>query len=795
MTSLISNRRNRQIGSAHPHSEDGMRLRRLLRISILPAVLLILLYGPSTQAGETVRSITLENGLEVVMMPDGSSPLLSSLVVVRTGSAYETLTSAGATHMLEHMLFRGTETRTQGEIYDGFDLMGAYYNAQTAKTYTNFILVVPSRHARDAMELHADMILHSTIPADTFEVEKGRVVNELKQSYDRASDRAERFHLQKTYGGTSYAFPTLGTIPGIESMSRETVAEFYHDWYAVNNMVLVLRGNLSFAEMEELAEQVYGNESPRTLPERPTSWPTGFDGWESRQVHLTHGATRTGLLRVSIPAPRYDEADYPAYTLLTSILEDRLKQALTESSPPRAMYLYLDTNTDPNFSVTDIHIGLAPNANAKEVTDEALEIVHSLSGTELSDSLLQATLANERRSELFFSEQVQYGSFLLVPKLALAPRGFWERFEQMRDSVDLETAVAAAAQWLDRADWIATAYLPEPPETESSEGVQLGPVNSDTLENGLVVIARQATNVPVSGLHLVARHRAEREGNERRGWAALLHRLLEKNSPDPDGLTLQQRMETIGMDLNATDNPMIPMDDYRTSSAYSYVRIEAVAEVWPDAMQLLGELIARDLPEQEAIDSEAQDLIRTIKRKEDKLSTLARAVRNDSLFRDDPISYSVYGDGSTLQEVPRGRLLSFKEEYFAPDNLILSVVSPAPPEDVFAMADIAFGSLPSASALSLHSLAETMPVDVERSRDHLIVKGSGTQGYLSMGFALETPPQNHHAAVLTVNSMISDLIYRDLGEKKGWAYGAGSGVTLRPDLAVWSASMALPEEH
>ena len=83
--------------------------------------LLLLLFGSvfvlTGFAGE-VRTITLDNGLEVVMMPDATTPLLSSLLIVHTGSSYETIETAGATHLLEHMLFRGTESRTQGEIYD-----------------------------------------------------------------------------------------------------------------------------------------------------------------------------------------------------------------------------------------------------------------------------------------------------------------------------------------------------------------------------------------------------------------------------------------------------------------------------------------------------------------------------------------------------------------------------------------------------------------------------------------------------------------------------------------------------
>ena len=127
------------------------------------------------------------------------------------------------------------------------------------------------------MEIQADMILHSALVQDTFDVEKGRVLAEIKQSYNRPSYHAENLHMNTVFGKTPYGFPTLGSENGIKSLSMEAVTGFHDDCYVANNMTLVLKGYLNFNEMEELAESVYGDEPAKKLPERPESWPEAID--------------------------------------------------------------------------------------------------------------------------------------------------------------------------------------------------------------------------------------------------------------------------------------------------------------------------------------------------------------------------------------------------------------------------------------------------------------------------------------------------------------------------------------
>lgn len=758
---------------------------RRLSATAVAMFLFVVAVGTATAAAPA-RTATLANGLDVVMMPDATTPLLSSLLIVRAGSGNETLSTAGATHLLEHMIFRGTESRTQDEIYDAFDRMGAYHNAQTRKTYTNFILVTPVEHARGAMEIQADMILHSVIDPDTLEIEKGRVIAEIEQGRERSSNRADEIHRRHVYEPTSYGFPTTGSVTGIRSLPADSVRSFHDDWYAVNNMALVLRGDLTYDEMKRLADAVYGGEAARALPERPEAWPVGMEDWREGRLHRAYGADGAGSVHVTISAPRYDEADAPAFAALALLLDDELDARLSAENP-LVTYVRSGIRYDPAFSVLEISAGLMPGTDPDAVADAMIGAVRSLTPDAVTVDQVKRALRERRRSELFFAEQVQYGSFLLVPKLAVAPWGFWQEFERAQDDLSGADLAAAYSLWLEQPRWVGSAYLPEP-EQETGGGVELGEIVADTLDNGLAAVAREVRGAPVAGIFLAVRGRSSLERGDRRGWVDLLHRLLLEGSEQTTAERIERRMNEIGMEMNVVDDPRMPMDDYRTKPEYSYVRVQVVAENWDRALAFLAERLADDGFGEQELEAAVGKLRGVIDRRGGTAKREAQRLFARRLFGDNVNSAPIYGDGSSLDGVTPDALRRFRRDVFSADRLVLSVLAPAPAAQILDLAAREFAAFTSTEGEREYAPASSSPgTDT--------VRAPGRQAYIATGFLLHEFPLREHAATLIANAIVSDRIYRDLGEKRGWAYGAGSSLLMRDGWGAWTAGISLPEEH
>ena len=121
----------------------------------------------------------LNNGMKVLLIENPALPMVGANVVVKIGSAFETFSTSGMSHMLEHLLFNGTTLRAQKQLYDDVDRIGGYNNASTAEFYTNFMMVTPAENIKRGMEIQADMLFNSILPAEKFEKEKGIVLEEI----------------------------------------------------------------------------------------------------------------------------------------------------------------------------------------------------------------------------------------------------------------------------------------------------------------------------------------------------------------------------------------------------------------------------------------------------------------------------------------------------------------------------------------------------------------------------------------------------------------------------------------
>ena len=118
----------------------------------------------------------LDNGIQVLLIQKNNIPMVGINTVIKVGSAYETFATSGMSHMLEHLLFNGTEKMTQKQLYDETDLIGGYNNAHTSEYYTNFMMVTPAENIKEGMKIQAEMLFSSILPDDKFE-EKNKIIS------------------------------------------------------------------------------------------------------------------------------------------------------------------------------------------------------------------------------------------------------------------------------------------------------------------------------------------------------------------------------------------------------------------------------------------------------------------------------------------------------------------------------------------------------------------------------------------------------------------------------------------
>ncbi len=249
---------------------------RTLHALLLP--LAFLLPFATTAQAQVFNPTTfeLDNGMQIVVIENHRAPVVTHMVWYKVGAADEPAGKSGIAHYLEHLMFKGTETRAPGEFSQIIAELGGRENAFTSQDYTGYFQTISPRHLGLMMELEADRMTGLVLSDEIIEPER-RVIFEERRS---RTDNNPRSLLSEqvaaaTWLNHPYRLPVIGWAHEIETISRTDLESFYETWYAPNNAVLVVSGDVDPEEVFRLAQETYGKVPAKSLPPRtrPTEPP------------------------------------------------------------------------------------------------------------------------------------------------------------------------------------------------------------------------------------------------------------------------------------------------------------------------------------------------------------------------------------------------------------------------------------------------------------------------------------------------------------------------------------------
>ena len=199
----------------------------------------------------------LSNGIKVVFEKIDYVMSVSVGVFVRAGSIFETKSSNGISHFLEHMFFKGTKKRDAKEIAEFMDSCGGQLNALTSKEYTCFYAKVLSSHGEKAFDILSDMLSSSTFSEENIELEKKVVAEEIKIGNDTPEELIFDMISELTWKNSPVGFPIAGTEKNIKGFSRDDVLKYYGKHYNGDSIVISVVGNYEFEKLKEELEKYF----------------------------------------------------------------------------------------------------------------------------------------------------------------------------------------------------------------------------------------------------------------------------------------------------------------------------------------------------------------------------------------------------------------------------------------------------------------------------------------------------------------------------------------------------------
>lgn len=365
---------------------------------------------------------TLENGLEVVVSEDHSNPLVSVQVWYRVGARNEHEGITGISHLLEHMMFKGTEKYGPEEYSQIIQRMGGTDNAFTAEDMTAYFSEVPSSQLEKVLELEADRM--QNVVFREFEEEK-KVVMEERRWRTENSPWGLFF---EEMGATAlvahpYRNPVIGWMSDINNITLNDIKDYYETYYSPKNAILIIAGDVNPENAFKLAEKYFGHikNKQNKIPEVRTREPE--QRGERRFVIKLEGFTT--IWGVAYHSPEFTHPDYPALVILNQILtsgrSSRLyRKLVAESGLATNVWGWVERSVDPYLF--NIVVSVQPGKSVDSVEKVVFEEIEKLktenppTDQEMEKSINNAIAGFIYQQQSEIGKGVMLGSFAILDK-------------------------------------------------------------------------------------------------------------------------------------------------------------------------------------------------------------------------------------------------------------------------------------------------------------------------------------------------------------------------------------------
>ncbi len=260
---------------------------------------------------------TLSCGLKVLIEENHRSPVVAVQAWVQTGSGDERSGEAGLSHVLEHMLFKGTAEGRTGDIARAVEGCGGEINAFTSFDQTVLHLVVPSRFFERGLDVAYDAVMRPALDAEEFRREKEVVLEEIHRGDDDPSMRLSKAVFAEIYRTHPYGRPVIGTAESVMGLDIESVRAYHERWYQPSNVTLVVVGDVDTAEVLEAIEERFAAHEAVPAPVEPRETEPVQEA--VRAVGLEE-VVKEAKVEVAFPLPAVDHPDIPTADVLALIL-------------------------------------------------------------------------------------------------------------------------------------------------------------------------------------------------------------------------------------------------------------------------------------------------------------------------------------------------------------------------------------------------------------------------------------------------------------------------------------------
>ncbi len=630
------------------------------------------------------RVVRMENGLVVILREDRSAPVVSAQAWCRAGSVDEgAWLGAGLSHVLEHMLFKGTTTRGAGRIDQEVHDAGGYMNAYTSFDRTVYWINVPNTGGRVAVDILCDIMQNATLPADELVKELDVIRREMDMCHDDPGRRSSRRLFETAYTRSPYRYPVIGVPDIFNTLTRDDVAAYYRAKYAPNNLFFVVVGDFRMAEVEEQIREAFAGSKARPMPVEPLAE-------EPRQTapreSVEEDSVELGHVHASWHIPELRHADVPALDVLSVVLgagrSSRLHREVRERTGlVHSVEAWTYNPGSPGlFGISSVIDGSRFDESSAAIQREVERLKQGgIQAGEVVKAVKQmaaGTLAS--RKTMQGQAQEIGGSWLAVGDL-----GFSTRYLAAVGRVTADDLVRVARAHLTEENRTLCALLPRGsrPKVEVREQrVETGPVRKTVLPNGMRLLVKEDHRLPFVEVRAVLRGGVLAESMADSGVTGLMTKMLMKGTTRRSAEEIAVAIESVGGS----------MDTYAGNNSFG-VTMEVLRGDFSGGLEMLAEVLRTPSFPAEELEREREYQLAVIRGQKDQLLTLAGRAMRRGLFGETGYGLDACGTEASVQALGLEQIRAFHRRWSVPENCVLAVYGDVKADEAVAEVMKAFG--------------------------------------------------------------------------------------------------------
>ncbi len=709
---------------------------------------------------------TYDNGLTLIVEEDRSAPVASVQAWCGTGSVHEgSWMGAGMSHILEHMLFKGTEKRPPGEIAKQVQNRGGYINAYTSFDRTVYWIDIPAEGASEAVDILADVMQNATLPEEEYVKEQEVIRREFAMGFDDPGRQASELMLRTVFSESPFRHPVIGYLDVYNKLTRDDVLRYYKSRYVPNNLTFVVVGDVDAAKIREELGELFKT-SPRQALE-PLYVASEPPQLGRREIHEEF-PTELSRLSMSWRIPGVTHPDTPALEILGEILGAGASSRLNRELRERKEIVHQAGGGMFSLQTEGIFVmqAVADPEKRDQAEKESLAVLEDLKKNGITDAELERARRSILASQIHGLATMRGKASDLGSNWMLARNlNFTKHYLDEIAKVTKEDVQRVAKKYLrDEASNI-TSLNPVGSTLAAAETAaqsKAGDIQKFTLKNGLRLLVREDSRLPLVSINAVFRGGLLAEDRATNGITRLYSRALLKGTKNRSAEQIADEIEGAGGNIGSDSG----------NNSFS-VGIDVMSPDLPLGVEILSDILLNPTFPEREVELERRSQIAGIKADEEQVTSVARNLLRENLFGTHPYGLRNLGSADSVAGIKPEQLREFHNSYTCARNGVISVFGDVKAEEVKALFEKYLAAMPEGKLAFENVERPAVPSGLPPASAHL----DKQQAVLMIGYQGASVDDPNRIALELISEASSDLgsrFFNRIREQMGLAYFVGA---------------------